>query len=349
MHDLVRLYAVERANHNYRRDNREAALRRLIDFYLHTAHAGNQLLTPHSQPINLSQPDPGCAPHPLEDETAALAWFDTEYSCLLAAQNLAVNQGWHVRVWQLAWALHTFHMRRGHLQNHVTTWRTGLKAAQGLDDPTMEIRAHRRLGRAYARAGKHIEALDHLRQALTLAEQVYDVSGQAHTQRALAWAWEHQGDDQQALTHATHALRLFKTLDNSVWEAQALNTLGWYQARLGNYQYARISCEHALTLHRQQHHRDGEAEALDYLGYIAQHTGQYIQAIGYYHHALTLQRNLGNIYQEATTLTRLGEAHAALDQYDDARNAWQQALDLYRAQHRTTDTYRVQQQLAALD
>ncbi|MGQ0719319.1 MAG: ATP-binding protein [Pseudonocardiales bacterium] len=349
MHDLIRLYAAERAHYDNSQDSRNVALKRVVDFYLHTANTGERLLYPYSQPIELHEPAPGCVPHPLEDLAATLAWFDNEYPCLLAAQALAEKQGWDMSVWQLAWTLNSFHYRRGRLQDSVAVCQAGLAAAERLGELATQSLAHQLLGHVYSRSGKYAEALDHLRQALTLAEQTNDRHGQASGHYGLAWCWAHQGDYQRALMHATHALRLTQAEDQPGWLADALNTVGWCHARLGHHQQARSFCEYALTLFRQHHHREGEADALDSLGYIAHRTGQHSDAIGYYHQALVLFRDLDNIYDKADTLTRLGNTYADLDWHAQARDTWQQALALYRAQHRTTEAQRIQQKLAALD
>lgn len=309
MHDLIRLYAAEHAGRDHSAGTRTVALRRLVDFYLHTANTGHWLLDPHRQPIKLDHPPvSGCLPQPLQDEAAALTWFDTEYPCLLAIHQLAIERGWHLLVWQLAWELDGFHRRRGHVHANLATWRAGLAAADRLGDPAIQARAHLRLGNACNRIGRHTEGLNHLRQALTLSEQSGSVAVQGHIHHCLAWAWELQGDDQQALTHATRALRLSKTLDNPVWEARALNAVGRYQARLGQHQQAYAYCEQALSLFREYHDRDGEADTLNSLGYIAHRSGQHDLALGYYHRALTLFRALGGTYDEANTLDRLGRS-----------------------------------------
>jgi tetratricopeptide (TPR) repeat protein len=349
MHDLVRLYAAEQADRDLSAGSRGAALQRLVDFYLHTAHTGERLLNPNRPLIQIGRPATGCVPQPLTDVAEALGWFDTEHPGLLATQQAAVGQGWHPAVWQLAWTLDTYHFRQGHLHNEVACWRAGLAAAERLGDPIVQTLAHRLLGHAYLRTGRHTEALDHLEQAVILAEYSGDTRNQARAHYNLASAWALQGDDQQALTHATRALHLYQTLNNPVWQAEALNAVGWYHARLDHYDEARTLCEQALTLHRMHRHRDAEADTLDTLGYITHHTGQHTQALAYYHQALTLFRDLGNSYQVASTLEDLGKAHAALGQHTDARRTWQQALNLYHAQHRTTDADRIQQQLDTLD
>lgn len=349
MHDLIRLYAAERAHYDHSQDSRDVALKRVVDFYLHTANAGERLLYPYSEPIELHELAPGCVPHALDDLTVTLAWFDNEHPCLLAAQVLAEEQGWDTAVWQLAWTLNSFHYRRGLLRDSVAVWQVALAATERLGELATQSLAHHLLGHVCSRAGKYAEALDHLRQALALAEQTNDRYRQASGHYGLAWCWAHQGDYQRAFTYATHALRLTQAQGQPEWVADALNTVGWCHARLGHHQQARSFCEHALTLFRQHHHREGEADALDSLGYIAHRTGQHSDAIGYYHQALTLFLDLDNFYDKADTLARLGDTYADLDWRAQARDTWQQALELYRAQHRTAEAQRIQRKLAALD
>lgn len=349
MHDLIRLYAVECVLADLDLHDREAAQRRLIDYYIHTAHIGDRLLHPHRDLVQPDLPSRGCHPDPLVDEMAALAWFDAEHPCLLVVQHLALEQCWHRSVWQLAWTLDTFHWRRGYLHDDLTVWQAALAAARQLSEPIFQTKAHRRLGLAYARIGGHVPALDHLQQALTLAEKIGDTNELAHVHWCLAWAWDHQHKDQQALEHAARALHLFHVLDQPAWEAETLNEMGRYCVRLGLLQDARTHCEHALTLCRHHNYGEGEASALDALGYVAQHSEQHIPAMNYYQQALVLYRDLGYSYEEPNVLDRLGHVHAAFGSYDEARQTWRQALELYRTQYRTADADRMQQQLAALD
>jgi DNA-binding SARP family transcriptional activator/tetratricopeptide (TPR) repeat protein len=344
MHDLVRLYALECAQ----AVTRDAAVRRVVDFYTHTTAHSDRVLDPHRPPVKQEMPADGCIPYQPADEDSALSWLDTEHAALLATIDQAVRLEWHAYVWQLAWALDTFHQRRGHLREHVATWRTGLLAAQRQDNPAAQLLAHRRLGYAYARAGRHDEGFQHLHQALTLARQIPDPYAQAHVHHALAWAWELHGDDSVALIHALHSLRGYQRLDNPVWTAMALNQVGWQYARLGNHRNAHPYCEQALTLNRQHHDHEGEAATLDSLGYIAHLEHDYTRALGHYDESLALLRTLGHRYQEASTLERMGTTWLALDQLAQTRQAWQSAHDMFRDQHRATETQRVQDRLDTL-
>lgn len=348
MHDLLRLYAGELACRDDSEQTRHAALQRLVHFYLRTAYAGDRLLDPNRPQAHTDQPLPDGAMHPLRDAAAALAWFDAEHTCLLSAQRCAAQHGWHRQVWQLAWALSTFHWQRGHLHADLSVWQAGHTSAAQLGEPVLQALAHRLLGRSCARLGRHADALDHLDKALALFTHAGAVTDQAHTHQTLAWVWGQQGDDDRALAHATKALTLHRALGHTTWEADALNLAGWYNAKLGKHAQASALSEQALMLYRQHDNRNGEAATLDSLGYIAHISGVHATALRYFQEALVLFGELGNQAYAADTLAQLGEAHRALGHRAEAEAAWRQALDLYRAQQRTHDARRVEDLLSSL-
>ena len=349
LHDLLRAYAADQARSHDSEPERRDALRRVVDFYLHTAHNADRILDPHRTLVPLDPPAPGTQPLPLPDVPAALGWLDTEHPALLAAQHAAAGHAWHPVVWQLAWTLITFHDRRGHRHDRLTVWRAAVAAAEHLPDPTKRTIAHRFLGYAHASLDRHEEAIGHLHLALALAEQHHTPDQRGHTHRALAVAWTLHGDGRQALEHATHARDLYRTLDQPVWEANALGEMGWYAAQLGEHDTARIHCHDALTLHRQHHNPTGEAATLDSLGYIVHLSGHHEQAVDYYQQALVLRRALGNTAEAANTLDALARPYVALGNHEQARTAWQEALHLYQQQRRDHDADRVQRQLDTLD
>ncbi|MBW4721522.1 AfsR/SARP family transcriptional regulator [Saccharothrix obliqua] len=347
LHDLVRAYATTTAR-DLPEPVRRAALDRVVDFYLHTAHAADQLLTPSDGSIRPDPPVPGTHPQPLSDVPAALAWLDAEQSNLPAAQHSAAEQGRHHVVWHLAWALTDFHWRLGRFHSDVVMWQAALNAAEHLPDPAPRIRAHRYLGRAQAGLDQYEDATDHLGRALALAEQHDDVLNQVSTHLELARVMEHRGDDHQALDHCRRALELQETLGNPHWKADMLNAVGWSAARVGQYDTARDHCRAALVLHRQHGNTQGQATTLDSLGYIDHHTGRHRQAVDHYHEALANYRAIGSDNQISDTLDRLGHPHLALGQREQAVEVWREALELYRRQGRGTDADRVQQQLDAV-
>lgn len=166
MHDLVRLYATERISSDQPGESRRAAWRRITDFYLHTDFAADRPFDPHRAPIELARPAVGCVPHRPADAAQASAWLGAEHASVLAAQEAAVADAWHAHTWQLAWALSTFHFRRGDSRNQLTAWQRGLDAATRLDQPAIQALVHTWLGQASAQADGYAAALDHLDQAL---------------------------------------------------------------------------------------------------------------------------------------------------------------------------------------
>ncbi|MFC6092541.1 AfsR/SARP family transcriptional regulator [Saccharothrix lopnurensis] len=345
MHDLVRAYAADTAREQPR-EARTAALRRVVDFYLHTAHAADLCLDPHREVVPL---DPAAAaPLAPADTAEALAWLDLEQPALLTAQQTAAAHGWDRAVWLLAWTLTTFHNRRGHLAEQLAVCRAGLVAAERLDDPSARLRVHRLLGRTHAALRQHDEAVGHLDRALALAER-HEPTTRAHIHQALAWTWSRQGDEARALEHATRSLESYRDLGNPAWEANALNMVGWYAAQNGEHDRAREHCRAALDLHRRHDNPEGEADTLDSLAYIDHRTGRHRQAVAHYRQALALFRDIGNTVQVGDTLEHLGHPHAALGQHEEARAAWEEALELFRAQERDDDADRVRRALDALD
>lgn len=341
MHDLIRQFAA------HQKPPEEAALRRVVDFYLHTAHAADRLLYPHRVDVEL---DPAsCSPHPLPDVPAALEWLGREHLCVLAAQQTAVALGWRCVVWQLAWSLSTYHQLRGHHRDQITTWQEALVAAAELPAPAVSVVGHRQLGHVHAELGRHDEAMDHLRQALALAEQQGDETAQIHTHAVFSRAYEQQGDLQLALDHSVRSLELCRAVDHPVWEAGALNRVGWYAALLGDHEPARQHCLAALAIYRAHRDPSGEAGVLDSLGYIAHHAGDHELAVDHYRESLALQRELAYDYAVATALDGLGAPLAALGRHDEARAVWQEAAEIYQQQGRAEEAQRIQDRLAALE
>ncbi|WP_238412577.1 AfsR/SARP family transcriptional regulator [Saccharothrix deserti] len=328
MHDLVRLYAAEVAP-----AHADTNLRDFVGYFVATAHNGDRLIEPHRPPV----PAPEGHAAPLEDVTAAMAWFDAEHESLLAAQRLATAHGLHDVAWHLAWALTNYHLRRGHATD-IVVWRAALDAADVLDDRFKRVSAHKYLGMALTDASRYDDGDYHLRQALALVEDDY---GKAGAHRAMAWALERRGDLTGALEHALAQLEVFRALGIPVRIAEALNDVGYRMARLGDYVRAEEHCVEALALNKELGHVEGEAATSDSLGYIAHHHGRDADSVEHYRHALKLYRQLDNSYEEATVLRHFGDVLAAVGRHAEAREAHQQALSLFRAQGRAEDAEEV--------
>jgi len=80
---LLGVYAAEQTGAVDCQAGRNAAVGRILDHYLHTAHAAALLLTSRD-PITLRPPAAGTEPEHLDGYGEAMDWFTAEHRVLLA-------------------------------------------------------------------------------------------------------------------------------------------------------------------------------------------------------------------------------------------------------------------------
>jgi DNA-binding SARP family transcriptional activator len=113
-HDLLRVYAAEQAHALESDDELRTATRRMLDYYLHTAHRAAMLVDPLRDPLPLPAPAPGVSLDPFADHGEALAWCEAQFAVLLAVAAAAAASGFDRHAWQIPWAITGFLNRRAH-------------------------------------------------------------------------------------------------------------------------------------------------------------------------------------------------------------------------------------------
>jgi len=324
-HDLLRAYATELVAADA---DRAAAVHRLLDHYLHTAHDADNLLEPSLDPITPGLPRAGVSPERHADPASAWAWFVAERQALLGLVDLAAANGFDVHVWQLAATAAQFLDKHGYWEDWLGSQSAALAAARRLADARAQARVHRILLYASGQLGRHEEAFAHFEQADRLYRQIGDLRGQAHSHVNIGIILEHEGNHAQALDHVEQAHRLFEASGNRAGQGYTLNNIGWCRAQLGDYAAAVSYCEKALDVLREVGDRHGQAAALDSLGYVHGHLGHHHEAVTSYRRAIELLRDVGDRYNEADTLTNLGDTHASAGETGAARDAWLRALSI---------------------
>ena len=328
LHDLLRVYAAELAQHGDSTVERWEARHRVLDHYAHTATAASRLLDPHDDQVATASTRPGVTLVDIGSHREALEWFAAECPVLLATIAVAARDGYDEHTWQIAGALREYLVRRGHWRDLASAQHAALTAAQRSGDRPAQARTHRDLARAYAFLGRFRDARTHLQRALELFAALGDVAGQANTHLKLGGLFAQRGRDGDALRHATTALDQFEAIGHEDGYARALNNVGWYHAKLGDHRTTLTFCQRALTLHKRLGDRRGQADTHDSLGYAHHHLGDHDQAAAQYRYALTLYRDLGDWSNQVATLTRLGDVRLAAADRPGAREAWRQALDI---------------------
>ena len=327
IHDLVRLYAIELATAAGERP----ALARLLDHYLHTAHAASRLLRPLERQLALPPPVPGTQVEPLADRTGAIAWFALERQALPAMVRAGAAAGFDRQVWQLAWACLSQFDERGELAALIEVADLALGAARRLADDTALAYAHSGLARGYLGLGRFDDARAELDHSLAAFRRLGDAVGEGFAYRRLARVDALQGRPAAALEQDRLALARFEAAGHDHGRAVALNALGWHFAHLGRHVEAVDCCRRAIDLQRDLADPVGEAMTWDSLAYAWYRKGSHEQAVTAYRRAARLLHDQLSHYLEAQVTEHLGDAYAALGAWRSAHRAWQRSADLLAA------------------
>ncbi|MCE7003959.1 tetratricopeptide repeat protein [Kibdelosporangium philippinense] len=297
-HDLLRLYAHEQAIANDRDWERDDAIRRVLDHYIEHSRHGDR------------------------------HWFANERLVLLAAIDLAAQQGLEERAWRLTSAITPFLDQQGLWHDLATVQQTALGAADQAGDRRAQAEIHRNLGGVHGQFGRIAEAVKHYELSLRLCRELRDEVGEAHSELALSKVYGRRNQTDEAVFHARVALDLFRRNADRLGEAEALVTSADCAVQIGALQQALDEYKAARSWYRDLDHRSGESLALEGLGQVHHLLGQFSDAVERYEAALRLSREAGNRYGEAVTLSRLGDTYQALGDRGRARSVWQQAVEL---------------------
>ena len=321
-HDLLRAYARQQAERDdgKRDPEAEAALRRLLDWYLHVADAAAGLLYP--QILRLHASRAAAAPAaPFEGHDQALAWLDAERPNLVAAVQHAADAGLRPHAWLLADALRGYFWLRRDMVDWLLVSDAGLGAAVADGDPRAQAVSHLSRGDACHCSGRYADAIEHYGAGLRLARRAGWKAGHAATLGNLGNVHWDMGSLGQAAGHYTEALGLYQRGGDRDGQATALSNLGIVNRELGRLQQAAEQQAEALALFSQTGSLAGEALALSNLGEAEHALGRLGQASEHLNRALVLARETGSRFLEASALYDL----AAVDR-DAGR--MRRALDL---------------------
>lgn len=229
LHDLIRAYAVELLESEVPQPDRDAALDRLLDWYLHAAAACRAALYPAM--VSLPLPDTADDFEPTAAEAAQ--WLEAEWENLIAAVASAAAHGRARFAWLLADVL------RGYVWLHmlgddgVRMSRAAYAAASDAGDPLGMASSALALGCALMRSNRLAEAIDHLLDAADFARSADWPAGAASAQGNLAVACYYWGLMRKSMEHSYAALHAFRALGETRVELTNLHWLGLTHALLG--------------------------------------------------------------------------------------------------------------------
>jgi tetratricopeptide (TPR) repeat protein len=330
LHELVRLYAAERMRDEETTPSADAALSRLLTWYLHTADAADRVLLPqrHRQLLEQAQQE-AVAPLDFADYTAAMSWCEAERPTIVRLTHQAAAHGMHDLAWRLPTALWGFLSLRNHWTDLIETHEVALASARAVGDRLGQAIALNNLGIAKVNVGRPDHAHTLLSQALALRKDIGDVWGQAAVANNLGSLHRGRGEFNTAAAHHDRAIMLFRQVGDQCGEGQALNNLGSAYLSLGRLDDAIGYYRQALSVLFGVGDQLGQAETLDSLGSAYQVLADYDAAVDCHLRAVLMFRELGDRSGEACGLDNLGLALAGDGAGELARDSWQHALALF--------------------
>jgi DNA-binding SARP family transcriptional activator len=344
-HDLLRVYAADRARAQEPEQVRQAAITRLLTWYLHTAEAAARIISPQHARVPLGPPPAGVAPLEFGSLDEALDWCEAQRAGLVAATRLAAEAGLHEFAWQLPAAGMSFFYRRSHWTDWVTTHEIGLDSARASGDRRAEAWMLNNLGMAYG--VQHMkQSVAFFEQALSLHRELGNGPGEARTANNVAKACLDLGRYQDALTAANESLVVQRQAGNRYSEGIALNILGCACRELGRYDLAAAHLQAALAVFRELGDSLAEADSLGDLGATYARQERMDDALACLSDSLRIWRTVGDRHGEAATLHLLGVTLQQAGETDQAAAHLSAAVALLESVGDQTQAARVRAALA---
>jgi DNA-binding SARP family transcriptional activator/Tfp pilus assembly protein PilF len=330
MHDLLRSYARELAVAQDSEEERQAALTRLFDYFLHAAAAAMGTLYPgerhrHPRMHQSATPTP-----PLGSPAAAQSWLDDQRTTLAAVTVHTADQGWPDHATRLAAILFRYLNLGGHYPEAVAIYTHAASAARRSGDHAAEAAALNALGSIDWSQARYEEAGDRLRQALHMFREAGDRVGQARALGNLGLTYVDQGRFDEAVSAYGQAIDLFREIADRSGEVRTLCNLGIVEQKMGLYHQAASHQEESIVIAREIGARDTEYLALLNLGVVRLRQGRCTEASGDLRRALILCRQAGYRAYEAVALTRIGDVCLRQGSPGDAVGYLQEAMSLFR-------------------
>ncbi|MGW6535040.1 BTAD domain-containing putative transcriptional regulator [Streptomyces sp. NPDC055051] len=369
-HDLLRLYARACADRDeHPPTEKEAALSRLLDFYLSTAARVYAIERPGDRLVDHLEPTTyeGLS---FTDRHEAQDWLYAESHCLLACVRQSAGTPPTLRrAVDLLWASLDLAESGANSKEYEAVATVLRGAAAGTGDVRAEGRAANVLAYVHHYQGR-------FDQAEREAAEVTGLSGSVDDRLPICWALNargaiahYQARFGDADEHLTHAIAGFRAAEDRAGEAAALCNLSRIRLATGHTEDAIRMSQQGADMYEQMGHALKGANGRYALGLALTEGGRLDEARTQLHEALcvfvdsrqrlwegmtlfriaevdivdgrhgvaaagaekslTVLRGIGGEWRRGNVLTVLGRALQGLGQSGRAQVCWQEALDIY--------------------
>jgi DNA-binding SARP family transcriptional activator len=330
LHDLVRIYALERLASDELPSERADAMHRLLSCWLslaveahRRAYGGDYGLHGHALQWSL--------PADVAERLLAspLSWFRSERAGLVLAVTQAAQVGLDELCWDLAVTAVTLFESDYRVEDWEKTHELALQATRKAKNVRGEAAVLCSLG-TLALNGRLKEAPHHLELALRFFDQLDDAHGRALALSSLAFGDRLGGCCKQALARYQEALAGFRRVGDRVSEVDALTNMAQIQMDAENYGAAQRLLDQALAACNMMQAPRVAAQTKHRIGEFYLRTGDPLRAERSFREALQIVRDRRDLVGEAYALAGLGMVWTELGRWELAHSDLSAALNLSR-------------------
>ncbi|MGW7555738.1 BTAD domain-containing putative transcriptional regulator [Streptomyces rimosus] len=329
-HDLVRLYARSCAERDEQPpEEREAALSRLLDFYLSTATHMYALERPGDQLSGHTETPryPGLV---FTDRREALSWLFSETRCLIACALQNTGPKALRRAVDLLVLTRDMAESGANNRQYEQANLTLLAAARRSGDQHAEARVHWALTPTYIQSGRLSEADEHAKLATLLGLATGDsfTSANGPNERGIIASILHRHEEAEG--YLSQALIAFREQNNKQSEASALCNLSRLHLDTGRVDTAIHLAEQGSACYREAGASRRLGNGMYALGMALTRAGRLDEATAQLTEALAIFRDSRQRFWEGMTYLRLAEVDLAARRPASAANYAEQALSALR-------------------
>ncbi|HEY2672659.1 MAG TPA: tetratricopeptide repeat protein [Rugosimonospora sp.] len=305
LHDLLRDYAARLANASDGAADRDAARRRLLDWYLDQALAVSAQLDKRERlwvaDDRRSSWEPG------DDEAAA--WLAAEHHNVVAVIEYDARHGTGQYAWALIDLTSGLLFRRRDVSALLTATDAALAAARRHGDLRAEGATYLRRAWLLWRGGQKAAAAKDFGRARVPFAAAGERRPEAAALRGLSTCAADAGRPDEARRYAEAALAIYRAEGDRVGQASTLGNLAFIANRAGEFADAAAYVEESLALQREAGSRGSLGLGLANLAHICLVLGDIGRAVACAEEAVAIAREIGDGLCETIGLVNGAHAH----------------------------------------
>ncbi|PPJ00192.1 hypothetical protein C5E51_35445 [Nocardia nova] len=331
-HDLLRAYATDQARGQDSSEDRDAAIARVLAWYMHTLDNWEaRLPIPETEStvrhIPPAAPPTGVQPLTFTESDASFTWFDIERVNLVACVRTAVEVGNDQVAWRIPALLARPYSALNTFDDWLSTTELGLQAARRLKDTVAEAILLESLTMAYRQVHRLDKAESTAQQALRLFRRTQQPRGEAVILNLLALINGLARRPDVAHSYLSEAEALCSENNYNDLLAVVTTNRAWIYLSANQYQEAYDYAISTMDMVRSSTHPLSEYNHLINLMQAAHGLGHYDEAAHWAETALPMAMTK---LLEGYLLISYGNIQRDRGELDSALRTYSRAADIHR-------------------